>query len=631
VTGRARTLAGWAAAWAVAVGLLVAALERPAPLLLNLGAGDDAFARGFRGGWERDGLQGSGETMFRWTTDGSRLEWPVLVASGHARVRLRLARFAPGSATIRLHAGDRLVEEWTQPSRGWSLKTIDLGEPRGALRLQFRSSAVGQKEDELGVALDWVEARDVGRVWPAPRLAPGLIAFLLGVPLLVCAVHGSRAAFGAHVALLLLAAVAIFMDRLGGLVAASACGFPALLISAGMLVTARLLGRRWPEVRQLRALAIPGIALAIFLLALFHPFFYYPDVDTHARFVAALQSEPRLALDPSPYQARTGAWTRTVAGRLLPFPYSPVFHLLALPLAWPLGAVAAVKTLALAAVALSLLLVLILARAVGWQGPTAILAQAVFALLPVTSSRLCLALYPALLGQALEMAVLLGLAVLYPRLPERRAWLVLWALLILAGTAYTGSILNLSAFVLVFVSIEAARGERRRALSVALAWALATLLVGAALYASFLPSLLGDVLPHATGAPAGESSIVVDAFRRFLIFYGPLLPLSVVGFGWPPSRDTAWRALVAALATGLCLLLLRFVFPTLLRDVKEVELLAAPAAVGAGALLARLWSRGGFARAMAGVLGLGVAFWGCAKAAGAYGARFLAVALDSPW
>ena len=618
-----------AAAWAVAVAGLIAALGRPAPLLLNLGAGDDAFARGFRGGWERDGLQGTGETMFRWTTDGSRLEWPVLLASGHARVRLRLARFASGSAIIRLHAGDRLVEEWTQPSRGWSLKTIDLGEPHGPLRLQFRSSAIGQKEDELGVALDWVEA-DVGRVWPAPRLLPGLIAFLLGVPLLLLAAHGLRVAFGAHVILLLLAAVAVFIDRLGGLVAASACGFPALLISAGLLVATRLLGRRWPETRRLRALAIPGIALAVFLLALFHPFFYYPDVDTHARFVAALESEPRLALDPSPYQARTGAWTRTVGGRLLPFPYSPVFHLLALPLAWPLGAVAAVKTLALAAAGLSLLLVFILARAVGSDDHTAVLAQALFALLPVTSSRLCLALYPTLLGQALEVAVLLALSVLYPRLPEKRAFWILLALLVVAEAAYTGSILNLSALVLVFGSIEFLRREHRRALWVELAWVLATLLVVIALYGRFLPALFGDVLPHASSSAAGEPSILADAFRRFLIFYGPLLPLSLLGLGGL-SRDATWRVLVAALLTGLSLLLLRFVFPTLLRDVKEVELLAAPAAVGAGALLARLWNRGGIARALAGVLGLGVAFWGCVKAAGAYGTRFLAVGLDFPW
>jgi len=317
----------------------------------------------------------------------------------------------------------------------------------------------------------------------------------------------------------------------------------------------------------------------------------------------------------------------------VPFPYSPFFHLLALPLSWPLGAVPAIKTVALAAVGVSLLLVFILARTVGGEEHAAILSQSVFAVLPVTSSRLSLALYPALLGQALEMALLVGLAVLYPRLPERRAWTALLALLVLGQAAYTGSILNLSALVFVLVSIELARGDHRRALALGLAWALAAAVVVAALYWRFLPAFLGHVLPHGASPPAStgaSSSILADGFRRFLIFYGPLLPLSVLGLMRLP-RETAFRVLIAALATGSCLLLLRFVFPTLLRDVKEVELLAAPVAVGAGVLLARLWNRGGVGRGLGTILGGGVALWGGAKAVSVYGARFLAVGRDFPW
>jgi hypothetical protein len=297
-----------------------------------------------------------------------------------------------------------------------------------------------------------------------------------------------------------------------------------------------------------------------------------------------------------------------------------------------MGAVPAVKTVALVAVGLSLLLVFILARMVGCEEHVAMLAQAVLALLPVTSSRLALALYPALLGQSLEIGLLVGLALLYPGLPERRAWTALLALLVLGQAAYTGSILNLGALILVFVSIEVARGQHRHALSLGLAWVLAAVVVVGSLYWRFVPAFLGEVLPHGTSplAAGSSSSILGDAFRRFLIFYGPLLPLSVIGLLRLP-RETAWRVLVAALATGLSLLLLRFVFPTLLRDVKEVELLAAPAAVGAGALLARCWERGGPWRALGGILGIGVALWGSAKAVSVYGARFLAVGRDVPW
>ena len=60
-----------AVAWAVGVSAFVGGLERSAPLFVNVGAGDGPFARGFRERWERDGLSGSGETMFRWAEDGS--------------------------------------------------------------------------------------------------------------------------------------------------------------------------------------------------------------------------------------------------------------------------------------------------------------------------------------------------------------------------------------------------------------------------------------------------------------------------------------------------------------------------------------------------------------------------------
>ena len=102
-----------ALAWVGALLAAVLALERPAPLFVNLGAGDAAFARGFRSGWERDGLRGSGETMFRWTLDGSRLEVPVRVVTGSLVARLRLARFAPGLADVAVLVEDLQRDRWT--------------------------------------------------------------------------------------------------------------------------------------------------------------------------------------------------------------------------------------------------------------------------------------------------------------------------------------------------------------------------------------------------------------------------------------------------------------------------------------------------------------------------------------
>src|SRR6185503_7664870 len=135
------SLAAAALAWVGALLAAVLALERPAPLFVNLGAGDGAFARGFRGGWERDGLRGSGETMFRWTLDGSRLEVPVRVISGTLAARARVARFAPGSADVVVLVEGREAERWTQPSQGWRVRDVPLGETRGPLTITFRSKS----------------------------------------------------------------------------------------------------------------------------------------------------------------------------------------------------------------------------------------------------------------------------------------------------------------------------------------------------------------------------------------------------------------------------------------------------------------------------------------------------------
>jgi hypothetical protein len=135
--------------WLASVLLWGAVLQRPTPLFVNLGAGDAAFAHGFRADWERDGLRGGGETMFHWTEDGARLGVPVQVLSGRPVARLRLARFAPNEAQITLLSGERVIDRWTQPPRGWDIREVTLGAVHGPIALQFRSEASGN--DPLGV------------------------------------------------------------------------------------------------------------------------------------------------------------------------------------------------------------------------------------------------------------------------------------------------------------------------------------------------------------------------------------------------------------------------------------------------------------------------------------------------
>src|SRR6185295_9550981 len=199
---------------ALALAAILVLLQRPAPLFVNVGAGDDAFARGFRA-WERDGLRASGETMFRWALDGARIELPLRVGSGSLTARLRLARFTDHPAAITLLSSGRAVDQWTQPPRGWRERTIELGEVRGEPVLQFRTAP--EEPEGLGVAIDWVELRGAGRVLPSPKLLAGLLALFLGVPLALGTLAGTAPALVAAGAAAVVGGALVLWDRFGGL------------------------------------------------------------------------------------------------------------------------------------------------------------------------------------------------------------------------------------------------------------------------------------------------------------------------------------------------------------------------------------------------------------------------------
>jgi len=613
---------------ALALAAILVLLQRPAPLFLNVGAGDDAFARGFRA-WERDGLRASGETMFRWALDGARVELPVRIGSGSLSARLRVARFTDRPAAITLLSSGRAVDQWTQPPRGWRERTVELGEVRGEPVLQFRTAP--EDAEGLGVALDWVELRGVGRLFPSARLFAGLLALFLGMPVALWALAGPAPARGAAAAAAVVGGALVLWDRFGGLCALAAAGAPALV--AGVLVGGlfRLLARRWPDaVAGAAALTVPAAALVVALVALSHPSYYYPDIDTHARYLAAARADPYLLFDPGEYQERSGAWTREIAGRRVAFPYSPVFHVAAWPLALLFGEVRAIKTAAVVALALTLLLVHGLARLLGRGPRSAWLAQAMVALLPVTSSRLTLALFPTLLGQALELLLLVHLMRRYPHLEGARDAAAACAFFFAAQVAYTGSVLNVGAVVVIFAAGELAAGDRRKARRVLGAWAVAAAAVVLLQYARFVPVLWREVLPHlgAASAPAGdEGGFLGRVAGRATLFYDVVYPLLLVP-GLLALRGAARaprRLVVSALLAGASLLGLRYAIPVLFRDAKEVELLAAPIAVTAAAGAAWLSARGGWGRlAAAAAAGIALA-WGAQRAVAVYLDRFVAV------
>ena len=601
-----RALALGLFSWGLGLLVLGFSLQRDSPLFLNLGAGDAPFARGFRGGWERDGLNQSGETMFHWTEDGSRLEFPVFADGGRLHGRMRLARFAASEAEITLLLGGRIVDRWRQPPRGWSVRDVDLGELHGPLMLRFRSEAA--QGDALGLALDWVEIQGAERVWPRRELASGML-----LALVACG-----------------GAAAVFIDRLGGLVALAESGGPALTAVVLVGLANRVLRRFWPEQLEPKAaLVVPCATSVIVCLALFHPFFHYPDFDNSARFLQAIRADIWTAFDPREFQEKVGAWTRTIGGRRIAFPYAPFFHLASWPLAPLLGDLGALKAGATASLGLTLLLAFGLVRSLGAPIPWAVLGQGLLALLPVTASRLSLALFPTLLGQAMEALLALHLVRRFAHLDGARDAAAATFLLFAAQAAYTGSLFNVAAVVGAFAALEAAAGEHRRALRLLAAYAVAAGAVAALLYARFLPTFIHDVLPHLRSAvevgdpnPGG-----VRPLLRLTTFYDALLPpLALVGvFLSAGAPAHARRYVLAALTAGATLLGLRAAAPTLFRDAKDVELLALPVVVLAACSLRRMWATGMPTRLLAlGALAV-VVLWCVAKDVAFYTARFVAI------
>ena len=133
------------------------------------------------------------------------------------------------------------------------------------------------------------------------------------------------------------------------------------------------------------------------------------------------------------------------------------------------------------------------------------------------------------------------------------------------------------------------------------------------LYARFVPRLFERVLPHARVAvePGGPPAGVAGAFTRLSGSYDASLPLLVlVGLAWSAGAPShARRYALAAVAAAVALLGLRVALPALLRDARELELLALPTAALAAFTLRRLWAVGKAGKLAAAVALASVLLW----------------------
>lgn len=518
---RARNLAAAlalaAAAWAgPAVG---ARFARPA--VVNFGPNDARYVQGFRADWEREGT-----TRFHWTSTSSTVHVPLFVRGpGHVlRMRIRRHFIEPAKVTLRTEGRTVAVFDLAADTR-LPYRTFEFPLPPldGRLPFSLVIEAPSANPAPLGIAMDWME---LVRGGPQARFAlPPRVPLALAVAAL--------AAFGAVLAAggaLLPASVLA-----SGLIAAASAGVAADILAAerilregaGVFVVTALVALllvRVPRLRRALDVVSPAIggalvvlvltALAVRLVLLLHPGFYYPDVRIHAMFAwqVARFGLDRFLEEFTASQFRYSLGLQFENGHWYAFPYPPVFYLLAWPLVRLLRSPpeVAVSVLAAAVNSLEALIVYALARRLRLSAGLALAAAAAQPLLPIFLARLTLAYFPALVGHFVDALVLLYLASRLDALDRPRVVAALGALLALALLTYTQSLLNfgilLPLLLVLQVIFDRAPGARRRQLGLAAAGLLGVVLSLALFYARYVPVFLD----MRSGVPQAEEQILLD-------------------------------------------------------------------------------------------------------------------------
>jgi hypothetical protein len=595
-----------------ALWLALLGVAAPATVFFNLGPNDANHIAGFEPRYEIEG-----PVATRWTTYDAQVDLPLTVRGGPATLSYRFSRVLPETAVVDVLLAGTLVDRFTCRGGAWITRTVELAAvPPTPLSIALRVDSHDRRN--LGLRLDWIRLSAAGgrvgwRGWarwaPAVLVATAYVLFrLAGLAAPPAALLALPWSLGA------LALGRIDPFALGHVAAKVALPAMALTAACAALVRRRP-GGRW----------VVPIFLAGYLLkgaGLFHPAFFYPDVQNHGRYVAAYAEAAGSIPERGVAAQRkvATAYPRFVAGRAYAFPYSPLFFI---PFTW-LGPDAArvedaLRHAGLAAAAAEVVAVFWIGGMVFGPG-AGVAAALVAAFLPPLYSRLLFAMWPTIAGHLLD-TLAIGAALRALRRPGEGRPAAVFALLTLAAfLTYISSLFNLSLFI-VFLALL----ERRRA-----ALFLGTLAVTAAatvlwLYGAFtrafvleiVPALAsggGAAAPSASGGPA--SSGLVAALSRVPLFYGWGFPaLAVAGLLLARRvADGPARHVLAAWGLAFAsLVLMRGLGGGLFRDLKEITFVAPLVAVAAGASLETLARRGRPGRAAALLVAAGLLAFGAER------------------
>jgi hypothetical protein len=625
-----------AAAW-----LLPAfAAHHARPAVLNLGPNDFDYVTGFREDWERDRM-----TRFHWTTRHAELRLPVLLAGEGHRLTARVRRHLIEPARVTMRVEGRLVTSFdiqADPRVAYRVIGADLPPMQGRTPFVLTIDSTSADPRPLGLALDWLQVERTSATARFDLLGATRLALLLVV--IVAFVAPRLAGASAR-------AAALHGSALAG-AAMAGCAWDVLAteriaregwaVYAAVAVLAVLFarGRRPRKALEIPDSAVAGAlvilvlaALALRLVILLHPGFYYPDVRVHALFAWQLARSGLVGFLRSftENQYRYSLGLQMENGHWYAFPYPPAFYMLC----WPLVTLArmrpevAVSVLAAAVNSLEAFLVFGIARRLRAQASTATAAAAALAVLPLFLARLSLAYFPAMVGHAVDAIVILYLLARWRELDRPRVVLTLAALISLALLTYTQSLLNFAVLMPLFLVVLLARDHsaetRRRAMGLVVAGALGAVLSLVVFYGRYVPTFFD----MQRGVPMPEERILLEKPRtpvpeeelapqepddpyagptfdpgrglrkaawRLYVFYGPFALAVIVGLvlTWRAQASSPQAAFI--LAWALSYLVLNLLSgglpgPNLVRYNKDLEIVAPLFCLALASVGEWLWAR----------------------------------------
>ena len=594
---------------APALYLAVAGVPAPVTVLFNLGPNDADYVTGFEPHYEIDG-----PVATRWTTYRAEVDLPLTLRGGPADLSYRFSRVLPETAVVDVRLAGGLVDRFTCRGGVWTTRTVHLAAlPSTPLRIELVIDSHDRRN--LGLKLDWIRLDASGGRVGFRDLAAWRPLMLVVIAFVLFRVSGLSPEMAALHTLPWPVATWLWgrADPFALAHVLSKVTLPALALTAACAAIMRgRPGGRWVVPLFLAGYLLKGAGV-------FHPAYFYPDVQNHGRYVQAYaEAFGSIAERGVAAQRKVNtAYPRFVGGRPYAFPYSPVFFIPFTPLAADSARVEdALRHVGLAAAAAEV-------PAVFWLGSLAlgpgagVAAAAVAAFLPPLYSRLLYAMWPTIAGHLLDVLAI-GAALALARRPARKAPLLAFGLLTLAAfLTYISSLFNLALFIVCLALLE-----RRRApvlLGVLAAAAGATVLW---LYGPFTRAFLFEIVPglaHGAGVatPASASGPapggLLAAMSRVPLFYGWGLPaLTVAGLvlvrrqADPPAR----HVLAAYGLAFVALVLMRGLGGGLFRDLKEITFVGPLVAITAGASLETLARRGrrGWVAVVLLAVGL-LAFW----------------------